>query len=106
MARAWDTPARGAVLAEVYPHLKKISVDFAVMEPAAHDAAVPVAAIPMRLRWLDVGSWPALAETCPRDAQGNALGAPRHVLAETADCLVASDDAEHSLPWSAVRTCW
>ena len=49
----------------------------------------------MRLRWLDVGSWPAFAETCPHDADGNALAAQRRLLHETRDCLVASSDPEH-----------
>ena len=75
IADAWDGPRRQAVLEEVYPTLKKISVDYAVMEPASHDPAVTVAAIPMPLRWLDVGSWPSFAETCPHDEQGNALAA-------------------------------
>jgi mannose-1-phosphate guanylyltransferase len=95
VARAWDTPERDAVLDRLFPSLKKISVDFAVMEPASQDAAVQVAAIPMRLRWLDVGSWPAFAETCPHDAQGNALAAPRHELQESSDCLVVSSDPQH-----------
>ena len=67
VAEAWDTPRREEVLDRVYPTLKRISVDFAVMEPASRDEAVRVAAIPMPLRWLDVGSWPALAEICPED---------------------------------------
>ncbi len=95
VARAWDTSERDAVLDRVYPALKKISVDFAVMERASQDAAVQVAAIPMRLRWLDIGSWPALAETCPHDAQGNALAALRHELQESSDCLVVSSDPDH-----------
>jgi mannose-1-phosphate guanylyltransferase len=94
-ARAWDTADREAVLARVYPALKKISVDFAVMEPASRDAAVRVAAIPMPLSWLDVGSWPAFAETCPRDENGNSLAAARHVLVQSKDCLVASNDPQH-----------
>ena len=77
MARAWHTPQRDEVLLRVYPTLKKISVDFAVMEPASADPAVTVAAMPMALNWLDVGSWPALAETCPHDDRGNALAAER-----------------------------
>ena len=64
VAHAWDTPQREEVLGRVYPLLEKISVDFAVMEPASRDAKVRVAAIPMRLRWLDVGSWTSFAETC------------------------------------------
>ena len=70
IADAWDRPDRLAVLSEVYPTLRKISVDFAVMEPASRDPHFRVAAVPMPLEWLDVGSWPMFAETCPRDEQG------------------------------------
>ncbi len=65
IADAWDTPCRQAVLDEVYPTLPKISVDFAVMEPASRDTAVAVVAIPMPLRWLDVGSWPCWPRRAP-----------------------------------------
>jgi mannose-1-phosphate guanylyltransferase len=95
VAAAWETPHRDEVLARVYPDLKRISVDFAVMEPASRDPLVRVAAIPMQLAWLDVGSWPSFAETCPRDARGNALGAARHMLVESDNCLVASADPQH-----------
>jgi mannose-1-phosphate guanylyltransferase len=95
IADAWDAPRRQAVLEEVYPTLKKISVDFAVMEPASKDPAVTVAAIPMPLRWLDVGSWPSLAQTCPRDEQGNAVSAQRTLLMDTRNTLTASSDPSH-----------
>ena len=55
---------RPRVLREVYPASRKVSVDFAVMEPASRDASFRVAAVPMPLEWLDVGSWPMFAETC------------------------------------------
>ena len=61
VAEVWRTPRRGEVLERVYPTLEKISVDYAVMEPAARDPAVTVAAIPMSVSWLDVGSWPSFA---------------------------------------------
>lgn len=95
IAQAWDTPRRESVLDEVYPALKKISVDFAVMEPASRDPAVRVAALPMDLAWLDVGSWPAFAETCPHDANGNALAAPRSLLLDSRGCVIVSNDPEH-----------
>jgi mannose-1-phosphate guanylyltransferase len=95
IADAWSTPRRQTVLEEVYPTLKKISVDYAVMEPASRDAAVAVAALGMPLRWLDVGSWPSLAQTCPRDEQGNALAAERTLLVDTRGTLVASNDPRH-----------
>ena len=92
---AWKTPERDAVLAEIFPTLKKISVDFAVMEPASRDPQVRVAAVPMPLSWLDVGSWPMFAETCPHDDAGNAIGAGRSQLLDTRGTLVASSDPEH-----------
>ncbi len=95
IAAAWDTPRRDAVLAEVFPTLKKISVDFAVMEPASRDPQVRVAAVPMPLKWLDVGSWPMFAETCRHDAHGNALGAERALLLDTHNTVVASNDPKH-----------
>ena len=95
IAAAWDSPRRQAVLSEIFPALKKISVDYAVMEPASRDPSVRVAAVPMPLRWLDIGSWPAFAETCPQDEQGNALAAPRVLLLDSHRTLVASNDPRH-----------
>jgi mannose-1-phosphate guanylyltransferase len=95
IAQAWDGPQQQQVLAEIYPGLKKISVDFAVMERASRDPQVQVLAVPMPLTWLDVGSWNAFAETCPHDEHGNALGASRHLLQRTSRTLVASSDPQH-----------
>jgi len=95
IGQAWDTPRRDEVLARVYPALKKISVDFAVMEPASRDGSVRVAAVPMPLKWLDVGSWPSYAQTCPHDECDNALAAEKHLLLDTSNCLVASSEPEH-----------
>lgn len=103
IAAAWDTPERQDVLAAVYPTLPKISVDFAIMEPASHDGSVQVAAIPMPLHWLDVGSWPSFAQTCPRDAAGNALAAARHLLHHTSGTLVASSDPGHLIVAAGCR---
>jgi len=95
ISEAWNTSSRDAVLEEVYPTLKKISVDYAIMEPASLDASVQVAALPMPLEWLDIGSWPTFASTCPTDASGNALGTGRAVLEESSGTLVASSDPRH-----------
>ena len=94
IAGAWDTPQRDAVLNDVFPCLKKISVDFAVMEPASRDPLTRVAAVPMPLTWLDVGSWPMFAETLPKDDRGNASSA-RTLLLETRNTLAASDNPDH-----------
>ena len=95
ISEAWDTPQRDAVVAQVYPTLRKVSVDFAVMEPASRDPQVRVAAVPMDLKWLDVGSWPTFARTCPQDENGNAIAAGRSLLVNTVRTLVASSDPKH-----------
>jgi mannose-1-phosphate guanylyltransferase len=94
IAKAWNTPERDAVLCDTFPKLKKISVDFAVMEPASLDPQVQVAAVPMPLSWLDVGSWPMFAETCPVDENGNALAA-KTLLLDSKGVLAASNDPAH-----------
>jgi mannose-1-phosphate guanylyltransferase len=95
IAGAWGTSAQVATLRDIYPKLDKVSVDYAVMEPASKDAAVKVVAVPMPLTWLDVGSWPAFAQTCEQDENGNALSAGRHLLLDSRHTLVASSDAKH-----------
>lgn len=95
IAEAWDTPQRSVVLEETYPALEKVSVDYAVMEPASRDSLLRVAAIPMPLQWLDVGSWPMFAKTCGTDERGNALAAETHILLDTSNALVASSDPKH-----------
>ncbi len=95
IADHWRTPEREAVLAEVYPSLRKVSVDYAVMEPASRDPLLRVAAVPMPLEWLDVGSWLTFSKTCPADENGNALGAERCVLEGTSNTLVVSVDPRH-----------
>jgi len=95
IADAWGAPGFEGAIGDVYPGLRKISVDFAVMERASRDPAVKVAAVPMALSWRDIGSWPAFAETCPMDDEGNSIAAEKHVLLDTKGTLVVSSDPAH-----------
>ncbi len=63
---AQGTGNEATVLAEVYPHLPRISIDFGIMEGAAVRWTVPVS-----FPWSDVGSWPALREVLLPDNAGN-----------------------------------
>lgn len=103
IARAWRTDQRDRVLAEVYPSLPKISVDYAIMEPASRDTKVKVATVPMPVNWLDVGSWPSYALTCDTDTQANAIGAAKTQLLDTTGTLVASSDQEHLIATIGVK---
>ncbi len=95
VAEAWGSRRLSGVLGEVYPSLRKISVDFGVMEKASRDPKLKVAAVPLSLSWKDIGSWPAFAETCPSDEAGNALAAERRLLVDTHRTLVVSSDPSH-----------
>ncbi len=95
VASHWGTPAYGAKIAEVYTTLKKVSVDFAIMEPSSTDDAFTVAAVPMPLRWLDVGSWPSFCETLEPDAEGNVCSGVKSVLIDSTGTLTAGDDPGH-----------
>ena len=83
-----------AALSSSYPSIKKISVDFGVMEPASRDPEVVIAALPLDLEWKDIGSWPAYAEILPRDGDGNAT-AGETALVESQGNVVVSTEAGH-----------
>jgi mannose-1-phosphate guanylyltransferase len=95
IADAWDSPRQQAVLDEVYPTLERISVDFAVMEPASCDDRVAVVTVPMPVRWLDVGGWPAYGETLSADENENRTSAERAILADCRGNLVVSSAPGH-----------
>ena len=62
----FETSSLDQAMRAVYPSLKKISVDFAVMEKADNVASVESA-----FDWDDVGEWPAIARHFPADEAGN-----------------------------------
>jgi len=63
------------VLAKEYPDIKKVSVDYAIMEHAQNVVVADGA-----FDWDDLGAWPALARHLKADAEGNcAVGEFIHV---------------------------
>jgi mannose-1-phosphate guanylyltransferase len=96
IAAAWNGPSQQQVLKDVYEKLPKISIDYAVMEPASQGkgrAAVYV--VEMNVEWLDVGSWTTLAETMTVDARDNATDAAMCVLVDSDSNIILSRDPEH-----------
>jgi mannose-1-phosphate guanylyltransferase len=94
-------PDRDAVLSEVFPALPKISVDYAVLEPAAAQPGRVLVA-DLDVDWLDVGSWPALASTLETDGAGNAVRGLTVVLDGSGN-IVLSDDPDHVVALVGVR---
>jgi mannose-1-phosphate guanylyltransferase len=79
------------VLGRLYPGLRKISIDYALMEKARN-----VAVLPVTFDWDDVGSWPAVVRHFPADPAGNVLRglaaveqARDNLVVSTGDHLVA-----------------
>jgi mannose-1-phosphate guanylyltransferase len=93
---AWGTPQQDAVLNATYPKLPKISIDYAVMEPASQGKGkAQVMVVEMNVQWLDVGSWPALAETLDIDEQDNASDTKTFVFIDSDDNIIISQDPNH-----------
>ena len=86
----------------MYQDLPKISIDYAVLEPASRDRDDAVAVVPLAVDWLDVGSWAALATTLPSDEHGNALGGLT-VLVDSSDNIIVTDDPDHLVAALGVR---
>jgi mannose-1-phosphate guanylyltransferase len=97
---AWGTPRQREVLDAVYPTLPKISVDYAVMEPASkvrgEARRVTVCTVLMDLKWLDVGSWPSYGQTLPADSGGNRVSGTATMVKSSGN-LVVSDDPRHTI---------
>lgn len=96
VAKAWSSPSRQATLAEIYPTLKKISVDFALMEPASTDRRLSIATVPMNVSWMDVGSWISLGQTLAADQHGN-RGNAKTAHMDARNVLAVSDDPAHTI---------
>ncbi|NQU74798.1 MAG: NTP transferase domain-containing protein [Planctomycetes bacterium] len=86
-------------LANVYPTLKKISIDFAVMEKAKN-----VVVVELGCEWLDVGSWPSLAEVGEIDEDGNAVVAPKTALLDSERNVLVSED-DHLIAMVGMDDC-
>ena len=86
-------PANGqqptAKVETMFPTCEKISIDFAVMEPAAADGLVYTH--PADFGWSDLGNWASLHDKLTKDADGN--GAVGNVkLYECKNCVVHAED--------------
>lgn len=103
LAAEWSDPGTAAKLGEQFTGLEKISVDYAVLEPTARgDNNARVVVVPLSIDWLDVGSWPALAQILDTDPDGNATEAAS-VLVDSAGNIIVSDDPEHLVATVGLR---
>lgn len=98
IARNWNGEDRKKVLDAVYPRLPRISVDYAVMEPAAEADDLDICVVDMPVEWLDVGSWQAFGETLEPDAEGNRVYCPSEpTLIDVKDSIIVNDVPGHTV---------
>ena len=111
LAAEIGTPRYARALAQIYPKLENISVDYAILEPATRRADSPsVFVLPAEVGWSDIGSWAAVYELLARktgenvsagpfttiDSQGNFLWSPKKFVAAIGIrdlVVVETDDA-------------
>jgi mannose-1-phosphate guanylyltransferase len=74
----------------IFPQCEKISIDFAVMEPAAADGKVYTH--PADFGWSDLGNWASLHDKLQKDENGNASVGSVTVV-ECKDCVIHAEDA-------------
>ena len=86
LARHWPNLAGTDQLADAFAGLKRISIDFGVMEKARS-----VLVVEMNCRWLDLGSWSSIAETREPDSQGNFRIAPLSLILDGSHNIVIGE---------------
>jgi mannose-1-phosphate guanylyltransferase len=81
LAETIGTPKYAAALRRIYPTLENISVDYAIMEPAARaTSGTRVSVIPAKVGWSDIGSWNAVYELLASKPSANVSAGPSFTL--------------------------
>jgi len=87
---SWNSPNQQQTLQEWFVKLPKISIDYAVMEKADR-----VYAIKLDCRWLDMGSFAALADIISSDKDNNIVIAGTSELLDCKDSIIITEDKSH-----------
>ncbi|HZX41703.1 MAG TPA: mannose-1-phosphate guanylyltransferase, partial [Myxococcaceae bacterium] len=83
LAPTVGTPRHAAALKRHFPRAPSVSIDYGVMEKCRD-----IAVVPGDFGWSDVGSFAALPEVRPADADGNVVVGKGAVLVDSAGCVV------------------
>ena len=91
IAADMDQIAATGNLEEIFPQSEKISIDFAVMEPASTDNLVYTH--PADFGWSDLGNWASLHDKLQKDENNN--GSVGNIkLYECNNCVIHAEDAK------------
>ncbi|NQT03834.1 MAG: mannose-1-phosphate guanylyltransferase [Planctomycetes bacterium] len=86
----WGGPNQQQTLQDWFVKLPKISIDFAVMEKADN-----VHAIKLDCRWLDMGSFAALADIISPDRDNNIVISDTNELLDCKNSIIVTEDKGH-----------
>lgn len=86
LASRWWMIAGTSEAAERFASLRKISIDFGVLEKCARALVVE-----MDCRWRDLGSWTAVADTQQRDEHGNVAIGDANLLVDARGNIVVGE---------------
>jgi mannose-1-phosphate guanylyltransferase len=86
LASAIGTPGYDALLAELWPQMKKISIDYALMEHI-HDRIV---VIPANIGWNDIGNFEALYDILSDDGEDHVISGRQPILVDSSRLLIFS----------------
>lgn len=78
-------------VASIFPQCEKISIDFAVLEPAASEGKV--CTHPADFGWSDLGNWASLHDRLPKDEDNN-VHVGNVTLYDCSDCIIHTEDAK------------
>lgn len=87
--KAVDTEKQESTINEIYPKLKKIAVDYAIIEKAKK-----IAAVAADIGWSDIGDWARLKNELTESEHENATIGAQYLGVKTENTLVYSSDKE------------
>ncbi len=98
--------AEPSLLDEIFPTLEKISVDYAVMEPASTGrTGAQVVSVGLEIEWRDVGGFVSLAELLTHDEAGNAVDGVVVTLDTNGSVLVNAASHGHVIATIGLKDC-
>ncbi|HEV7650175.1 MAG TPA: sugar phosphate nucleotidyltransferase [Actinophytocola sp.] len=99
IAAAWDGDDQEAVLAEAWPAIPKVAVEYAVMEPAAAEGKVGT--VPGDFGWNDIGDFETLGDLLGKDIEGGSRVVDVTGSPGTPPVLVVDGDGVIAVPCSS-----
>jgi mannose-1-phosphate guanylyltransferase len=78
-----DTVRQTEVLCQVWPQVRKETIDYGIMEGAEN-----VVVMPVEIGWTDIGDWAAIYELHQSDEHGNVVVGSSHVGVDTSSSFI------------------